>query len=40
MVYKAKNKLMGEVVALKRIRLDTETEGVCTQYCHMGDLSA
>ncbi|KAJ1061574.1 hypothetical protein K5549_002609 [Capra hircus] len=26
-VYKAKNKLMGEVVALKRIRLDTETEG-------------
>ena len=39
-VYKAKNKLTGEVVALKRIRLDTETEGVCTQYCHMGDLSA
>ena len=29
--YKAKNKLTGEVVALK-IRLDTETEGVCTQY--------
>uniref|UniRef100_A0A5F9CC98 Cyclin-dependent kinase 2 n=1 Tax=Oryctolagus cuniculus TaxID=9986 RepID=A0A5F9CC98_RABIT len=27
-VYKAKNKLTGEVVALKKIRLDTETEGV------------
>ncbi|XP_048028439.1 cyclin-dependent kinase 2 isoform X2 [Megalobrama amblycephala] len=27
-VYKAKNKLTGETVALKKIRLDTETEGV------------
>ncbi|XP_029450627.1 cyclin-dependent kinase 2 isoform X3 [Rhinatrema bivittatum] len=27
-VYKAKNKVTGEVVALKKIRLDTETEGV------------
>ncbi|ETE74119.1 Cyclin-dependent kinase 2, partial [Ophiophagus hannah] len=27
-VYKAKNKITGEVVALKKIRLDTETEGV------------
>ncbi|KAL2776256.1 cyclin-dependent kinase 2 isoform 2 [Daubentonia madagascariensis] len=27
-VYKARNKLTGEVVALKKIRLDTETEGV------------
>jgi cyclin-dependent kinase 2 len=27
-VYKAKNKLTGEVMALKKIRLDTETEGV------------
>ncbi|XP_075758045.1 cyclin-dependent kinase 2 isoform X2 [Pelodiscus sinensis] len=27
-VYKAKNKATGEVVALKKIRLDTETEGV------------
>ncbi|KAG8129311.1 hypothetical protein E2320_016013 [Naja naja] len=27
-VYKAKNKITGDVVALKKIRLDTETEGV------------
>ncbi|XP_048784615.1 cyclin-dependent kinase 2 isoform X2 [Lagopus muta] len=27
-VYKARNKVTGEVVALKKIRLDTETEGV------------
>ncbi|XP_063071662.1 cyclin-dependent kinase 2 [Engraulis encrasicolus] len=27
-VYKAKNKITGETVALKKIRLDTETEGV------------
>ncbi|KAK1902315.1 Cyclin-dependent kinase 2 [Dissostichus eleginoides] len=27
-VYKAKNKVTGETVALKKIRLDTETEGV------------
>uniref|UniRef100_A0A2K5EJV3 Cyclin-dependent kinase 2 n=1 Tax=Aotus nancymaae TaxID=37293 RepID=A0A2K5EJV3_AOTNA len=27
-VYKARNKLTGEVVALKKIRLDTETEGI------------
>ncbi|XP_061410726.1 cyclin-dependent kinase 2-like isoform X2 [Lethenteron reissneri] len=27
-VYKARNKLTGEAVALKKIRLDTETEGV------------
>uniref|UniRef100_A0A8C4WTZ9 cyclin-dependent kinase n=1 Tax=Eptatretus burgeri TaxID=7764 RepID=A0A8C4WTZ9_EPTBU len=27
-VYKARNKLTGELVALKKIRLDTETEGV------------
>ena len=37
-VYKAKNKLTGEVVALKRIRLDTETEAAPS--CHMRDLSA
>jgi len=30
-VYKAKNKETGEIVALKRIRLDSEDEGVpCT----------
>uniref|UniRef100_A0A4W6FXW7 cyclin-dependent kinase n=1 Tax=Lates calcarifer TaxID=8187 RepID=A0A4W6FXW7_LATCA len=29
-VYKAKNKVTGETVALKKIRLDTETEGVPT----------
>ena len=28
MVYKATEKLTGQVVALKKIRLETETEGV------------
>ena len=28
-VYKARNKETGEVVALKRVRMDNEKEGVC-----------
>jgi len=32
-VYKAKNKETGEVVALKRVRMDNEKEGVCACAC-------
>jgi CTD kinase subunit alpha len=34
-VYKAKSKVTGELVALKRIRMETEKEGVCTGYVHL-----
>jgi hypothetical protein len=37
-VYKAKSKVTGELVALKRIRMETEKEGVCILLCNQPHL--